>query len=89
MANMITKRYKIAAHYEFLTIRKSIWRWQFGILIVVLCIGFPTTVIQRRREFAVNPADGSEVDQAQVQALEDVLYWVYLAGIFKDHRDEI
>jgi len=89
MANMITKRYKIAAHYEFLTIRKAIWKWQFAMLILALCIGFPTTVIQRHREFVANPADGSEVDQAHVAALEDILYWVYLAGILKDHRPHV
>lgn len=89
MANMITKRYKIAAHYEFLTIRKAIWKYQFSILILALCIGFPTTVIQRHREFVANPDDGSEVDQTHVAALEDVLYWVYLSGIFKDHRKDV
>ena len=90
MANMITKRYKIAAHYEFLTIRKGIWLVQFAFLILALCIGFPTTVIQRHREFVTNPRRGAgEPDPAHVAGLEDILYWVYLSGIFKDHRKDV
>ena len=90
MASMITKRYKIAAHYEFLTLRKAIWKWQFALLVLALCIGFPTTVVQRHREFVTHPRRGAgPVDPAHVAGLEDQLYWLYLSGIFKDHRPDV
>jgi hypothetical protein len=54
MAKMITKRFKVGAFYEFLQIRHNIWKIQFTVLILALCIGFPSTVlskIRRKLEF--------------------------------------
>jgi hypothetical protein len=54
MAKMITKRFKVGAFYEFLKIRHTLWKIQFSILIIALCVGFPSTIlskIRRKLEF--------------------------------------
>ena len=49
MAKMITKKYKIAASFEYLRIRGLFWKIQTVILVVVCIFGFPTTLIQVQR----------------------------------------
>jgi len=62
MANMITKRYKIGAFYEFLQIRKTLWKLQFTCLIIALILGFPTTILEKiRAKLAYADAEAVEV----------------------------
>ena len=43
--SMITKDYKIGSFFEFLQLRKRIWKFQFDVMLVVACLGFPTTLL--------------------------------------------
>lgn len=53
IASMVTKRYKIGAFYEFLTVRSRLWRLQFQVLVVAACLGFGSTIIfQIRTRYA-------------------------------------
>jgi hypothetical protein len=45
MAQLITKRYKNQAFYEFISLRRKFWNIQFTVLIICLCACFPTTLI--------------------------------------------
>ena len=50
MAQLITKRYKNEAFYDFIDLRRKFWNFQFTILIICLCITFPTTLIDLYRQ---------------------------------------
>ena len=95
MANMITKRYKIGAFYEFLQIRKTLWKLQFTCLIIALVLGFPTTVLEKLRATlayadAQSVAQGGDAEHAaDVELLDSILYKVFIAGIYKDHRKDV
>lgn len=53
IASMVTKRYKIGAFYEFLSVRSRLWRLQFQVLVVAACLGFGSTIIfQIRTRYA-------------------------------------
>ena len=47
---MITKKYKVGAFYEFLKIRKVIWRIQFVALIIAASIGALSPLLTKYRD---------------------------------------
>jgi hypothetical protein len=49
-AGAISRQHKIGGFYEFLTIRKTIWRIQIIALVVVSSIAYPTTLLVRHRD---------------------------------------
>ena len=93
MANMITKRYKIGAFYEFLQIRKSLWKLEFTCLIIALILGFPTTILEKvRAKLAyadAQVADDARQHTADIELLDSLLYKVFITGIYKDHRKDV
>ena len=48
-AYIITKKFKISAFYQFLKVRKIVWKIQFGVVVVMACIGFPSTILFKVR----------------------------------------
>jgi ABC-type microcin C transport system permease subunit YejB len=48
-ANAITKQYKIGAAYEFLEVRRIIWRIQIILALIVAIIGYPTVLLVKWR----------------------------------------
>jgi hypothetical protein len=48
-ANMATKEYMTLASAEFLNVRSKMWKFQFGLLVVGACIGFPTTLLYKAK----------------------------------------
>jgi hypothetical protein len=49
VANILTKQYKVGAFYEYLRIRKTVWKVQLVVLVLACCIGFPTTLLSLLR----------------------------------------
>jgi hypothetical protein len=47
---MITKSYKVGSFYEFLAIRKVIWRIQFGALLLAGAIGALSPLLAKWRD---------------------------------------
>jgi len=47
---MVTKRYKEDAFYEFLAMRKKVWRFMFGLLIIASLLQYPSPVINKIRK---------------------------------------
>ena len=50
LAKMITKSYKVGSFYEFLAIRKVIWRIQFGALLLAGAIGALSPLLAKGRD---------------------------------------
>jgi hypothetical protein len=84
---MITKKYKIGAFYEFLVVREKFWKIQFTVLIVVICLGFPTTLFQKIRNKHI--LQGLKEDSEEIQLIDLIIYWSFTLGLFKDHRKDV
>lgn len=83
-ANMATKAYKRVSNFEFLKIRAAVWKFQFGLLVVAACIGFPSTILYRARSKLVDdPARA-----ATVENIDWVSFYLFFAGIYKDPRPD-
>ena len=82
-ANMVTKEYKQACSYEFLKIRKVIWKFQFAFLTLGACIGFGTTILHKLRqknEISATP------DKEYCDMLDKIIFYFFFSGIYKDPR---
>lgn len=84
---MITKNYKIGSFFEFLQLRDRIWKWQFNVMLIVACLGFPTTVLQKYRQQLV--ADDPTAHEALIEKIDYLNFWIFFAGFWKDHRKVI
>lgn len=87
MASMITKNYKIGSFFEFLELRNNIWKFQFNVMLVVACLGFPTTVLQKYRVGLV--ADDPTAHKELIAKIDVVNFWIFFGGFWKDHRKVI
>lgn len=79
MAQLITKRYKNEAFYEFIDLRRKFWNIQFSILIFCLCITFPTTLIELYKT--------RQEDKDTIAFLNNASFWTFISGIYMDTRD--
>jgi hypothetical protein len=87
ISNMLTKKYKIGAFYEFLTIRETMWKIQFAVLVIACCIGFPTTLLQLlRKKLAF---EDRAYHQNSIDKIDFWVFYIYMLGIFKDNRLEV
>ena len=50
MARIVTKMYKQEAFFEFLSMRKKIWRFMFALLIIATLLQYPTPIIEKIRK---------------------------------------
>jgi len=86
MASMITKDYKIGSFFEFLQLRNKLWQVQFNVMVIVACIGFPTTMLQKYRlKLDIN----LESNQSTIVLIDKINFWVFFIGFFKDHRGDV
>mmetsp|Transcript_34734 Transcript_34734/g.53326 ORF Transcript_34734/g.53326 Transcript_34734/m.53326 type:complete len:565 (-) Transcript_34734:5263-6957(-) len=85
IANMITKRFKIGAFYEFLRIRHILWKFQFGALVLVSCLGFPSTLLALVRHKLIFKDE--EGFAPQIKTLDSVVFYGFLGGAYKDDTD--
>ena len=88
IAAMVTKRYNIGAFYEFLTVRSRLWRLEFQVLVVAACLGFGSTLIFKVRQqlIADDNHAGTNTHAKAIDALDTLTFWVFVTGIYKDHR---
>ena len=84
MASMITKDYKIGSFFEFLQLRNRIWAFQFNVMLVVACLGFPTTMLQKYRQQIV--AEDPTANKELIEKIDFINFWIFFGGFFKDHR---
>ena len=87
-ANAITRQYKIGAFYEFLQVRRTMWRVQIVALVIAAVLGFPSTLLVQYREKLLRmPATELLSPEAVKGSLESVdwwTFWFFIAGVFKD-----
>jgi len=85
---MVTKRYNIGAFYEFLNVRSRLWRLEFQVLVVAACLGFGSTLIFKvRQQLVLDDAHaGTNAHEKAIDALDTLTFWVFVSGIYKDHR---
>ena len=85
-ANLATKEYKTIASAEFLAVRSTMWKLQFGLLVVAACIGFPTTLLYEAK---------LRIDDDPIlkilgwcPTIDWLTFYAFFLGIYKDHRPE-
>jgi Ca2+/Na+ antiporter len=97
MAGLITKKYNIAVSVEFNALRNKLWKIQFLILSLAICIGFSSTLIYRFRDFldyelnTIDPSDNVKMNgiKKHIEATDWWTFWFFIGGIYKDHDKEI
>ena len=98
MAGLIHKQYKIASSVEFLRLRAQIWKVQIVFLVIMAIMGFPTTLLGEMLEHVKYNEHATKEEKAlsaetfaipfSKQTLETSIFWVFIAGIYKDPRAE-
>jgi len=83
MAQLITKRYKNEAFYDFIELRRKFWNVQFTMLIFCLCITFPTTLLELYKNRLVKAGGHEE----SIRYINNVTFWTFITGIYMDTRN--
>lgn len=87
MASLVSKKYQRAAHYSFGKIRKTVWKCQLFLLVIVCILGYPTSLLATEREkYAKKPHKGSD---DKLDKIDRVIFWLWYAGIWKDPRSDV
>jgi hypothetical protein len=92
MARSIIKRYRKDMHEVYLSVRTTIWNWQWALLIAGLIIGYPSSLIDSSRHRIkegseiLNQASEGKVDEAKLERFDNIVFWIFCTGLFKDSR---
>jgi hypothetical protein len=81
-ANAITKQFKIGAAYEFLNVRKTIWKIQMVLAITCAIIAYPTVLLVKQRAYLGNDPNA---DPKAIEKIDYYTFWLFFSGVFKDY----